>query len=424
MIRRPRLSLGDIFASLRHRNFRLFWTGQLVSVTGNWMNEVAQGWLVLELTDSAVMLGTVVALRWVPVLGLTTFMGALADRYPKQLILRWTQTILMVLALVLGVLTVTGWVRVWHVMVISFLTGVVNSLDNPTRQSFYVELVGKEDLPNAIALNSSVFNGARVIGPSIAGFVIDVWGSGPAFILNGISYLAVIVGLWLMRDLPPPVARPRRRLLQDVGEGLRYIRATRDVYWAIALLGTVSIFAINWNVVLPVLAKGDLGVGAQGLGFLYTALGTGALAGGLALAAARRAPEGVAGVAAYAVAFSALVCAVGAVPSYSLDLLLLLGAGYAMIRFTAGCNAFVQTLVPDALRSRVMAVYFLVFGGSSPFGNELVGALTQWFGVRWAMLAAGLVSLAFALYVLRVGRHRAWAPRAAESPAGGCPAGG
>ncbi|MBX6350103.1 MAG: MFS transporter [Clostridia bacterium] len=416
MIRRPRAALGDIFASLRHRNFRLFWTGQLVSVTGNWMNQVAQGWLVLELTDSPVMLGTVGALRWLPVLLLTTFMGAFADRYPKQAILKWTQGLLMALALALGLLTLAGWVRIWHVMLISLLTGVVNSLDNPTRQSFYVELVGKDDLPNAIALNSSVFNGARVIGPAVAGFVIELFGTGPAFILNGVSYLAVLAGLALMRDLPPAAPRPRRRLLEDVGEGLRYIRTTRDVFWAIALLGVVGVFAINWNVVLPVLAKGALEVGAQGLGFLYTALGVGALAGGLALAAARRAPGGVAEVAGYAALFSVLTGAAGAVPSYLLDLVLLALAGYAMIRFTAGCNSFVQSLVPDELRSRVMAVYFLVFGGSTPFGAELLGALAEWFGARWAMVLGSLVALAFSGFVLWLARRPSWVVGPAESP--------
>lgn len=398
---RLRSTFGDMFASLHHRNFRLFWTGQLVSVTGNWMNEVAQGWLVLELTDSPVLLGTVGALRWLPVLLLTTFMGAVADRYPKHRLLKATQTVLMLLALTLGVLTTTGAVRIWHVMAIAVLTGLVNSLDNPVRQSFYVDLVGKRDLPNAIALNSSVFNAARVVGPSLAGFIIELWGIGPAFLANGLSYLAVLAGLWMMRDLPEATPRPRRRLMQDVGEGLAYLRATPEVSWAIGLLGAVGIFGINWGIVLPVLARSELRVGAQGLGLLYTSLGVGALAGGLALAAARGAPRGVATVAAYAAAFAALEAAAGASPSFALDLVLLAFCGYAMIRFTAGCNAFVQTLVPDDLRSRVMAVYFLVFGGSSPFGNELLGGLSDAVGARAAMVIGGGASLAFAAYVWR-----------------------
>lgn len=394
-----RQSLAEMFVSLRHRNFRLFWTGQLISVSGNWMNQVAQGWLVLQLTNSPVTLGTVGALQWLPVLLFTTFMGALADRYPKRLVLQVTQTALLLLAATLGLLTITGYVRVWHVMVIATLTGIVNSLDNPTRQSFYVDLVGKRDLANAIALNSSVFNAARVVGPSLGGFLIAAWGVGPAFLLNAASYLAVLAGLRLMRDLPETAPRGRRNLLPEVAEGLTYLRATPGVFWPIALVGVVSLFGLNWNIVLPVLAKSVLHVGPDGLGLLYTALGLGALSGGLAMAALSRRGVGMADVSLHAVAFTALEVAVAAVPSFPVDLGLLALCGYAMIRFTAGCNALVQTRVPDDLRGRVMSVYFLVFGGSSPFGNEFTGAVSGGFGVRDAMALGGSLAGLFAVSV-------------------------
>lgn len=403
-----------MFASLGHRNFRLFWTGQLISVTGNWMNQVAQGWLVLELTDSPLTLGTVGALQWLPVLVLTPFMGALADRYPKRRVLQFTQTALLLLAAGLGTLTITGAVRVWHVMAIATLTGIVNSLDNPARQSFYVDMVGKRDLANAIALNSSVFNAARVVGPSLGGFLIAAWGVGPAFLLNALSYVAVLVGLRLMTDLPHQALREPRSLLPDVAEGLAYLRSTPAVSWPIALVGVVSLFGINWGIVLPVLAKSVLHVGPEGLGLLYTALGVGALFGGLSLAATSRRALGVAGVSLHAAAFAALEVFVAAVPSFLVDLLLLALCGYAMIRFTAGSNTLIQTHVPDALRARVMAVYFLVFGGSSPFGNELTGAISGGWGARAAMAVGGALAGLFAGYVW-------WRDRAARTSSPGHP---
>ncbi|MBE3590542.1 MAG: MFS transporter [Firmicutes bacterium] len=390
---------GEMFASLRHRNYRLFWTGQLISVTGNWMNQVAQGWLVLELSNSSVVLGTVGALQWLPVLFLTAFAGAVADRYPKRRVLLCTQTALLLLAAVLGTLTVTGHVRIWHVMAVATLTGVVNAFDNPTRQSFIVELVGKQDLANAIALNSSLFNAARVVGPSLGGFVIGALGVGTAFLLNALSYVAVLVGLALMTPTLEPPRPARRRLLAEVGEGLAYLRATPSVSWPIVLLGVVSLFAINWNILLPLLAKQVLHVGPEGLGLLYTALGLGALVGALALAANAHHAIRFESVAAYATAFSATQLLVGFVPLFYVDLALLAVAGYTMIRFTASSNSLVQSLVPDGLRARVMSVYFLVFGGSSPFGNEFAGAVAAGWGPRAAFAAGAVLAGTFAAYV-------------------------
>lgn len=411
---------GEMFASLRHRNFRLFWTGQLISVTGNWMNQVAQGWLVLELSNSSVVLGTVGALQWLPVLLLSAFAGAIADRYPKRRVLMWTQSALLVLAAALGTLTVTGHVRIWHVMVVAALTGVINALDNPTRQSFIVELVGKQDLANAIALNSSLFNAARVVGPSLGGFVIGAFGVGVAFLLNAASYVAVLVGLALMSVMAETPKPARRRLLAEVGEGLAYLRATPSVSWPIILLGVVSLFAINWNILLPLLAKHVLRIGPEGLGLLYTALGLGALVGALALAANSHRPIGFANVASYAVAFSATQLLVGLAPNFYVDLVLLACAGYTMIRFTASSNSLVQSLVPDGLRARVMSVYFLVFGGSSPFGNEFAGAVAAGWGPQAAFVAGAVLAGAFAAYVwLREARRPAAEAASGSSPGTG-----
>lgn len=411
--RQVREALADTFRSLRHRNFRYYWLGQLPAATGRWMYQVAQGWLVLQLDNSALVLGTVGALQWLPVLLLTVVSGAIAERYPKRSVLLVTQSLLMTWTALLGILTVTGLVKVWHVMVIAFLTGLVNAFDQPTRQSFVVELVGRDDLPNGIALNSSLFNTARVVGPSLGGFIIKEVGIGPTFLIDAAAYLPFIAGLLVMRDLPLPRS-DGRRVGEQVVEGLRYIRTTPDIFWPIALVGVVSLFSINWNVLLPLMAKNVLKLGADGLGLLYGALGIGSLAGSLHMARDHR-PFTTSRVALYALLFTVFEALAAAPSRVEYVMVLLAAAGYYSIRFTSGSNALVQINVPDHLRLRVMSVYYLVFGGSSPFGNELVGAMAHVAGPRGALLLSSLIGGAFALWVL--GRDR----RAHEEANSGAP---
>src|SRR5438876_5978877 len=266
------------FLALRHRNFRLFWFGQLISLIGTWMQTVGQAWLVLELTHSAWLLGVVGALQFLPVMFLSLFGGVLADRLPKRTVLLFTQSSAMLQAFALWALVATGQVHLWHVLVLASLLGLTNSLDMPTRQAFVVEMVGREDLPNAVALNSSLFNLARIVGPGLGGLIIAWLGVAPLFLLNAISFIAVIIGLALIRmnDLYALVKRstskgeaPKQNTLQSLREGLAYVARTPSVLLVIVVIGVISLFGINFNVVLPLFATDVLHSGAMGFGFLY-----------------------------------------------------------------------------------------------------------------------------------------------------------
>src|SRR5256885_3872646 len=281
------------FIALRHRNFRLFWFGQLVSLIGTWMQSIGQAWLVLTLTHSALLLGVVGALQFLPVLILALFGGVLADRLPKRSMLLFTQSFALLQAAVLWILVATGHVQIWHVMVLASLLGLTNSLDMPTRQAFVVEMVGREDLPNAIALNSSLFNMARVLGPGLGGLIIATLGVAPLFLLNGMSFIAVLIGL-LMIDMTKLHGQDRSLALQhrdvkqgtikSLREGLVYVFQTPSVLLIIAVVGVISLFGINFNVVLPLFATDVLHTGATGFGFISSFLGIGSLLSALWLA--------------------------------------------------------------------------------------------------------------------------------------------
>ena len=360
-------------AALRHRNFRLFWGGQVISLIGTWMQTVAQGYLVYHLTHSAAMLGVVTTLASLPVLLLTLFGGVLADRLPKRRVLVGTQSSAAALALILGILVATGVVQVWHVMLLATALGVVNAIDVPTRQAFVVELVGKRDLLNAIALNSSIFNGARIVGPAVAGLLIARTGLAAPFLLNAASYLAVIAGLLAMRLPPFMVEQNPGPALRRLASGLRYIRHDAAVSTILLVMAIAGVLAFNYPALMPAFAAEELHQGAEGLGLLYAALGVGAIAGALTLAVAGhrlpRAPLFWTG----AVLFCALQIVFSFTPTLPAAMAALAVMGLFMILFTAGANTLVQTLVPDGLRGRVMGVYTLVFLGSTPIGSLLAG---------------------------------------------------
>src|SRR2546425_6565645 len=274
------------FVALRHRNFRLFWFGQMISLTGTWMQTIGQAWLVLQLTQSAWLLGIVGALQFLPVMLLSLFGGVLADRVPKRKVLLFTQSFAMLQAAVLWTLVATGEVRLWHVLVLATLLGLTNAIDMPTRQAFVVEMVGREDLPNAIALNSSLFNLARIVGPGIGGIIIAWAGVAPLFLLNAISFIAVIIGLALidMNHLYALAKRPnvsldtvKQSTLQSLREGLAYVIRTPSVLLIIAVVGVISLFGINFNVILPLFATDVLHAGPEGFGFISAAFGLGSL---------------------------------------------------------------------------------------------------------------------------------------------------
>lgn len=383
---------AGFFPALRHRNFRIFFFGHGISLIGTWMQTVAQAWLVLTLTNSPLLLGVVNALQFAPVMLLSLFGGAVADRLPKRTLLFATQTVLMVLAFLLGLLTATDLVRYWHVAVVAAFLGIVNSFDMPARQSFFVELVGRRDLMNAIALNSANFNAARIIGPAVAGFVIARFGLAPAFFLNGLSFLAV---LWsLLRIEPLPVdPSPSGDLLQEIKEGLRYIVQTPAVLTALALLGAVSTAVLNFNVLIPVLARSVLHGDARSYGLLMAAMGAGAFTGALSLAGASRLGPRWELRYGGATAVSLAVLAMGLAGDLRLAMGLAAVAGFSMITFTATTNTSVQVLVPDHLRGRVMSVYTLLFAGSTPAGALLTGGIMDLWGPRAGFLGAGFLGL-------------------------------
>lgn len=389
--------LARVFSALQHRNYRLFWLGQLVSLIGTWMQTVAQTWLVLQLTDSALLLGLVGALQFLPVLLLSLFGGVLADRFPKRNVILVTQTAAMILAFALAILTSTGTVKVWHVMVLAALLGVVNAIDMPTRQSFIVEMVGKRDLPNAIALNSSIFNAARIIGPAIAGLLIGPFGVATCFYINGLSFIAVIASLLAIQvDAPRMRATVQSSVWRNLLEGLSYIRRTRFVWLLMIEVGLLSTFGMNFNVVIPVYARQVLRVDAAGYGFLMTAIGIGAVIGALFLAYLGRQADARFLIAA-GIAFGVLQVIVSGVSWYPLSAVLLGAIGYSFIAVFATANSLLQTVAPDHLRGRVMSVHTLMFAGSTPLGNLLAGAAAQAISPVAPLLIGGLVCAGVAL---------------------------
>jgi len=379
--------------ALNYRDFRLFFTGQLISLVGTWMQSVGQAWLVLELTNSAFKLGLIGTLQFGPVLLFSFVAGVIADRVPKRRLIIGTQTALMLQAFALSALAWTGHVQYWHVAVLAWLYGCANSLDMPTRQSFIVEMVGRESLMNAIALNSAMFNGARIVGPAAAGLLVARYGVAPAFLLNGVSFLAVIVALFAIRAEGLPEAHRGTSVVQDITTGVRYAMGTPLVMLILGLLSAVSLFVLNYNVLVPLLARDVLGLGAQGFGLLMAALGLGAVAGALALATlGSRRPRLVVLIAA-GVVTSATTLSLAAIRHYWPAAVGLALIGFSQIVFLASCNSTLQVTVPDRLRGRIMSIYAFVFVGVTPIGSLLIGSMAEVFGVSAAFAAGGGLGL-------------------------------
>jgi MFS family permease len=383
--------------ALAHRDFRLFLSGQLISLVGTWMQTVAQAWLVLELTSSPFKLGLLGALQFGPMLCFSFVSGALADRLPKRRVLVGTQTALMIQALLLSVLTWTGRVQYWHVAFLAACYGLAFTLDMPTRQAFIVEMVSKDDLPNAIALNSAMFNGARMVGPAVAGLLVDRYGVGPAFGLNGLSFVAVILALAAMRaeGLPSPTQGTTVRA--EIAAGLRYALHTPLVALILGLLLAVSLFCMNHNVLVPLLARDVLHEGAHGFGLLMAALGTGALVGALALASLVTGRPALSLILGAAGAATGLTLLLGGIRHFGTALILLTLVGLAQIVFMACCNTTLQLVVPDRMRGRIMSLYGFVLAGVTPIGSLLVGTIAEWFGVSIAYALGGGLGVACVL---------------------------
>jgi MFS family permease len=386
--------------ALRHRNFQLFFGGQLISLIGTWMQTVAQAWLVYRLTNSALLLGSVGFASQFPVFLVAPLGGITADRVNRQRLVIATQIASMILAGVLAALTLTHRVQVWHIFLLAGLLGVVNAFDIPGRQSFLVDMVGKDDLMNAIALNSSMFNGARVVGPAIAGILVAKIGEGWCFAANSLSYIAVIVGLILMH-VHSPARVSKHSPIEDIIEGFRWVNQTKIIRALLLLIGLVSLVGMPYTVLMPIFADKILHGGARGLGILMGATGVGALFGALTLAA----KTGVKGLGRW-VTYSCAGLGVSLFCfSYStslwLSVALLLPAGYSMMLQMACSNTLIQTMVPDQLRGRVMSVYSMMFMGMAPFGAFFGGALAHRFGAPITVASGGIACVLGAIWFAR-----------------------
>ena len=388
--------------SFQHRNYRLFFAGQLTSLIGTWMQTVAQSWLVYRLTDSAALLGLVGFASQIPILILSPLGGAVADRYFRRRVLLITQTASMLLALLLAILTLTNSVRIWEVFVLASLLGAVNAFDVPTRQSFVAEIVKREDLPNAIALNSSMFNGARLIGPALAGLTVAIVGEGWCFLLNAASFLAVLAALLAMR-LPPHQPVPTTNtMLTDALEGLAYVTRSVPIRALLLLSGLSSLTGMSYVVLMPVFAQSILHGDSLTLGGLMSAAGFGALLAALTLAMRPNLKGISTWIANGALGFGISLSLFAGSANVWLSAMLLVIVGYTMMIQMASSNTLIQSMVPDAYRGRTMAAYSMVFLGMAPFGALLSGLIADYFGAPVTVALGGGACILGALIFRRV----------------------
>jgi MFS family permease len=396
--------MSPTFASLKIYNYRVYAAGALVSNTGTWMGRVAQDWLVLtELTPhSSVALGIVTGLQFAPIVLLAPMAGVITDRFPKRRILFATQSALALTSLLTGVLVVTGAVQLWHIYLLTFAQGVATALDNPARQTFVSEMVPRQSLSNAVGLNSASFNAARLIGPGVAGLVIATVGTGPAFFVNTLSFVAVLFALWRMRtgELTPG---PRLRGKGQIREGIRYVRGRPDIVLIMALVFVLGTFGMNFQMTTALMATAVFDKGAGGYGLLGSIMAVGSLSAAL-LSARRPNPRLRVLLVAYG-AFVVASTAAALAPSYAWFAVLLIPVGLTALTVITTANSMVQLSVDPAMRGRVMALYLAVFMGGTPLGAPLIGWIGSAWGPRWTILVGsittGLAALAATMYLVR-----------------------
>ena len=384
--------LLNTFRALKHRNFQLFFAGQFISLTGTWMQSVAQSWLVYRLTGSVVLLGMIGFAGQIPVFLIAPFGGVVADRYNRRKILIITQTSAMLTAFVLAFLTLTGNIQVWHLFVLALCFGLANAFDIPTRQAFVSDMVAKEDLLNAIALNSSMFNGARIVGPAIAGILVAVVGEGWCFFGNAVSYIAVIAGISLMK-ITHVVRERKGSTFSNIAEGFKFVAKTAPIRSLLLLLGLISLMGMPYAVLMPIFADKILGGGSDTLGYLMGASGAGALVAALILAS-RREVFGLGRWVAFASgAFGISLILFSLSTNFWLSLLLLIPVGFSMMTQMSSSNTLIQAMVPDELRGRVMSVYSMMFMGMAPLGALLAGTLAGILGAPYTVALGGAVCI-------------------------------
>ncbi len=395
------------FSALSVPNYRLYAGGQSISMSGTWMQSTAQAWLVLTLTHSAVILGVVVAIQFLPVLVLGAYGGVIADRVDRRRLMTVLQSLMGVQALIFGVLTLSGQIRVWEIFILAALLGLNSTFENPSRQAFVMELVGAKDLRNAVSLNSVLFNVARVIGPAAAGLMIASVGIGWCFIVNALSFVAVVTSLLRMNPAQLHSSQPIPRSRGQLREGLRYVLGVPELLVPLLIMGLVSTLAYEFSVVLPVMASHTFHGGARDYGFMTTAMGVGAVAGGLFTAARGRTGLRPVGIAVGVLGITILLAA--AAPSLTLEYLALGVLGWASISFIARTNSTLQLNADPAMRGRVMSLWAVAVMGTAPIGAPLIGWITGSFGPRGGLVvgaASCLVACGLAFVVLSRGNRQ------------------
>jgi len=385
--------LAGTFRALRHRNYQLFFSGQLVSLIGTWMQSVAQAWLVYRLTGSSLLLGSVAFASQFPVFVIAPFGGLIADRHKRHHIMIATQTASMILAAILACLTLINRVHVWEIFVLASGLGVVNAFDMPARQAFVVEMVGREDQANVIALNSTMFNGARIVGPAIAGILVARIGEGWCFMANAISYIAVIGGLLMMQLTPRPIEGTGASPFQHIMEGFGWVKRTRPIRALLLMLGLVSLLGMPYAVLMPVFADRILHGGARGLGLLMGATGVGAMMAALTLAAKKTLKGLGRWVVISSAGFGFSMILFSQSRWFWLSFALLIPLGFSMMLQMASSNTLIQSMVPDRLRGRVMSVYSMMFMGMAPVGALLAGVVAHKLGAPLTLAMGGLACL-------------------------------
>ncbi|WP_202923807.1 MFS transporter [Pontibacter fetidus] len=408
MVQENDSKLGGMFRALRYRNYRLFFIGQGISLIGTWMQQIALSWLVYRLTDSVFLLGAVTFSSQIPSFILSPFAGVLADKFERRKVLVVTQALSMVQASTLAALVLTQTIEIWHILTLSVILGIINAFDIATRQAFVVQMVERrEDLSNGIALNSSLFNMARLIGPSIAGLLIAVVGEGMCILINAVSYIAVIASLLLMRLRPFEREKKEHKVWKSLQEGFTYSYNFAPIKALILIVGLLSLFGMPFSVLLPVFARDILHGGANTLGFLMGASGVGSLAGALFLAQ-RKSVIGLGKVIIYTMLlFSVALIAFSFSKTLYISLLLMLFTGFGMIVSMASCNTLLQTIVDEDKRGRVMSLYATAFMGMAPIGSMLAGAVAEMIGVNYTLAACGLLcAISIVPFALNLSRLR------------------
>lgn len=380
----------QVFVSLKSYNFRLYFGGQCISLIGTWMQQIAMSWLVFRLTGSVLLLATVTFMAQIPILVATPYMSVFVDWFDRRKLLVLTQSLSMVQALLMALLTLTGLIQVWHIMILSLLIGLINALDNPTRQSFYPSLVPKDKLSNAIALNSAVINGSRLIGPAVGGVLIGLLGEGICFLLNGISYIAVIIALLMMRAAPKQERTVKQKVWEDMRDGFRYVAGNIPIRTLLLLMSAISFFGLPLMTFIPAYVKTILHGESEMLGLLLSCIGVGSFIAALYLAA-RKSVLGLGKV----VMLSGALLGIGlSVMSFVtipwVAAVLCLPVGFTIIAAVASINTLLQTLSGEDKRGRVMGYMAMSFTGMAPVGSMVLGAIEKWIGLQMIILLSGI----------------------------------